>query len=177
MYGVGDLVVYGSIGVCRVEAVGAPCLEAADPDKEYYTLAPLYKGGRIYAPVDTATFMRPVISTGEAEALMKRIPDIDESIYETRQIGLLKEHYQSLLRSHDCADLVHVIKSVYVKRQSLAKNGRSLGQVEAQYMKQAEDMLYDELAVALDIPRDEVKDYVEETVDNLERSEAKTVDV
>ena len=171
MYEVGDLIVYGSMGVCRVEAIGAPPGSAFDPDKSYYTLAPLYKGGHIYAPTDTSIFMRPVISRDRALSLIKRIPDIDESVYEneTRQVSLLREHYQSLLRSHDCVDLVHLIKSVYVKRQSLAKNGKSLGQVEAQFMRQAEDALYEELAVALDIPRGDVKAYVEEAVERIKR--------
>ncbi len=165
MYEVGQLVVYGSIGVCRVEAVGVPAVSGIDEVRDYYTLVPLYKGGRIYVPVDTDVFMRPVLSRAKAMTLIKDIPDIDESVYETRHMGLLNEHYQALLRSHDCVDLIHLIKSVYVKRRSLAENGKSLGQVETQYMKQAEEMLYDELAVALDVPRGDVKSYVEDAVE------------
>jgi CarD family transcriptional regulator len=172
MYSVGDRVVYGSIGVCEVEAIGTPALPAVDPTRSYYTLALLYKGGRVYAPIDTCTFMRPVISRDDAISLIGRIPSIDESVYETRHMGLLKEHYQALLLSHDCADLIHLIKSVYVKRRSLTESGKSLGQVEAQYMKRAEEMLYDELAVALDIPRAGVKDYVEDAVARIDRREA-----
>ena len=72
MYGVGDLVVYGSIGVCRVEAVGASPLPSTATARDYYTLTPLYKDGHIYAPVDTAMFMRPVISRTKAISLIKR---------------------------------------------------------------------------------------------------------
>lgn len=167
LYSVGDVIVYGSIGVCRVEAIGVPPVEAADAERTYYTLVPLYKGGHIYAPVDTSTYMRPVLSRAEALSLIRDIPSVDESTFETSQLGLLREHYQALLGSHDCLDLVHVIKSVYVKRRSLVENGKSLGQVEAQYVRQAEEMLYDELAVALDVPREEVKTYVEEAVDRI----------
>jgi CarD family transcriptional regulator len=167
MHSVGDLVVYGTVGVCKVEAIGVPPVSAIDATRSYYTLAPLYKDGHIYAPVDTCTFMRSVMSRDDALSLVGRIPTIDESIFETSQMGLLKEHYQALLHSHDCADLVHIIKSIYVKGQALAENRRSLGNVEAQYMKRAEEMLYDELAVALDIPRGDVKGYVEGAVEGL----------
>jgi CarD family transcriptional regulator len=176
MYSVGDLVVYGSVGVCKVEAIGVPALSAIDETRSYYTLTPLYKDGRIYAPTDTCTFVRPVISRDAAISLIKRMPFIDASIYETKHIGLLKEHYQGLLHSHDCADLVHLIKSVYVKRQSLAENKKSLGQVEAQYMKRAEEMLYDELAVALDLPRGEVKGYIEAAVERIVRRASTAVE-
>jgi CarD family transcriptional regulator len=165
MYSVGDLVVYGSVGICRVEAVGVPALPTVDASRSYYTLAPVYKDGRIYAPVDTGVFMRPVMSRDVALSLIRRIPTIDESVYETRQMGLLKEHYRTLLRSHDCADWVHVIKSIYVKQRALAESRKCLGNLEAQYMKQAEEMLYNELAVALDLPRGAVKGYIEDAVE------------
>ncbi len=176
MHSVGDLVVYGSVGVCKVEAIGVPALSGVDSTKDYYTLAPLYKDGRIYAPVDTCTFMRPVMSRDDALSLVRRIPTIDESIYESSQMGQLKEHYQALLLSHDCADLVHIIKSVYVKGRALAENRKSLGNVEAQYLKRAEEMLYDELAVALSMPRGDVKGYIEGAVEGILPRESTAVE-
>ncbi len=37
---------------------------------------------------------------------------------------------------------------------------RQFGQVDARFMKRAEDMLYGELSVALDIPKDQVQAYI-----------------
>ncbi len=166
------MVVYGRIGICRVEAVGAPALSGADESKDYYTLSLVHRDGRVYVPVDTRVSMRPVMSREAALTLIEQIPSIDESAFDARDMGALKQHYDSLLVSHDCADLVHVIKSVYVKRRALVGSGKSLGQVEAQYMRQAEEMLYDELSVALDIPRGEVQGYVEDAVSALADSSA-----
>ena len=39
MFQPGDFVVYGSSGVCRVIRVGALESRAADPSRQYYTLA------------------------------------------------------------------------------------------------------------------------------------------
>ena len=50
MYQVGDLVIYGSSGVCRVSAVGKPGVSYVDEGKDYYTLSPLYGTEVIYAP-------------------------------------------------------------------------------------------------------------------------------
>jgi len=161
------MIVYGRIGICRVEAVGAPALSGADESKDYYPLSLVHRDGRVYVPVDTRVSMRPVMSREAALALIERIPSIDESAFDARDMGALKQHYDSLLVSHDCADLVHVIKSVYVKRRALVGSGKSLGQVEAQYVRQAEEMLYDELSVALDVPRGEVQGYVEDAVNAL----------
>lgn len=164
MYHVGDLVVYGSVGICRIEAIGVPFPSAAGAGQSYYTLAQCYKSGRIYVPTGSQAAMRPILSREEAMQLIERIPEVDETIYEERQMSVFKEHYQKLLGSHDCVDLVHIIKSLYVKRQLLAKKGRNLGQLESRYMKQAEGIFYDELALSLDMAREEVQGYVEHAV-------------
>jgi len=40
MFQPGDLVVYGTTGVCRVESIDRPNLTGADRKKEYYQLNP-----------------------------------------------------------------------------------------------------------------------------------------
>ena len=44
MFQPGDLVVYGSSGVCRVIQVGTLEGKSADPSREYYTLQPMFAG-------------------------------------------------------------------------------------------------------------------------------------
>ena len=45
MFQPGDLVVYGSTGVCRVEEITHPNMTGADRNKAYYMLNPLYPAG------------------------------------------------------------------------------------------------------------------------------------
>ena len=52
MFSVGEYVIYGYEGVCKVEEVGHPALSGLDRKREYYRLTPYYRGGTIYAPVD-----------------------------------------------------------------------------------------------------------------------------
>ncbi len=160
MYQVGEMVIYGGEGVCRVEAVGRLQMQGVSRDKLYYTLAPLYRGGKIYAPVDTPVFMRPVISRGEAEELIRSIPTIQAAVCPSRNLRLLNEHYQALIRSHECVDMVQLIKAAYERRQERRSQGGKPGQVDERYMKRAEELLHGELAVALGIPRDEVSGYI-----------------
>lgn len=40
MFQVGDLIIYGGEGVCRVEAVGPSPVRGSNPGRLYYTLAP-----------------------------------------------------------------------------------------------------------------------------------------
>lgn len=160
MYCTGDLIIYSGEGVCRVESVGPLDMPGTNKAKLYYTLQPIYREGKIFIPVDTSVFMRPVITCEEAETLIRRIPEIEGEVYETCNLRMLNEHYQSLLQSHDCEDMLQLIKAVYTKQKESLAMGKKPGLVDERYMKRAEDILYGELAVALDIPKDSVLDYI-----------------
>lgn len=64
MFEVGDFIIYGSNGVCRVENVGSMDMKGVPSDKMYYTLVPVYSSKtKVFTPVDNAkVIMRPVIS-------------------------------------------------------------------------------------------------------------------
>ena len=160
MFDPGTLIIYSGEGVCRVECVGPLSMGGADPDKQYYTLQPLYREGKIFVPVDTRVFMRPVLTRKAAEDLVRRIPEIEFRICQERNLRLLTEHYQQLLQSHDCEDMLQLIKAVYAKRQENEAQGKKPGLVDERFLKRAEDILYGELAVALDLPKDGVCDYI-----------------
>ena len=53
MYEIGQLIVYGNEGVCRVEEIGTPKISGVDKHREYYTLAPIYREGKVFTPVDS----------------------------------------------------------------------------------------------------------------------------
>jgi len=166
MFQVGDFIIYGGEGACQVEAVGPLELEGFEGDKPYYTLAPLYRAGKIYTPVNTNVYMRPVLSRAEAEALVRQIPSIKAAPCAVRNPRVLGEFYQEMLRSHDCESMVLLIKTAYGKSQRRLARGAKPSQVDERYLKRAEDLLYGELAVALDIPREEVVSYIAQAVVN-----------
>lgn len=165
MYQVGQLIIYGTTGVCRVKDV-KPAPKSADAeDRLYYTLEPLYQTCLIYAPVDGKVFMRPVISRTEAEKLIDGIPDVEPQVCSIRDLRQLREHYEAAIRSHDCAELIALSMSIYKKKRLAAQQKRRLGQTDQRFMKQAEELLFGELAAALDIQPEQVPDYISARTD------------
>lgn len=160
MYQTGEFIVYGTSGVCRVEAVGKPPFDTEE-DKPYYTLVPVSGTETIYVPVDLSVFTRPVISRAQAEQLIQTIPTIEADGFTSHSMRMSSEHYQEVLQSHDCRELVQLIKAVYAKSR---RNGRRVSQVDQRYRKRAEDLLHGELAVALGIPIGEVQPYIANTI-------------
>ena len=170
MYQVGDLIVYGAEGVCKVVSIGPLAIRGAQRGLEYYTLSPLYREGTIFTPVDTTVYTRPIMTKEAADALIAQIPEIPEEVYENSNPRVLNEHYQAYLKSYDCVDLIRLIRAIYAKGRNAAEKGRHLGQVDERTIKRAEDMLHGELAAALEIPVDQVKDYIASRVEQLEQS-------
>lgn len=161
MFQPGELLVYGTTGVCRVEEITTPDITRADRGRRYYLLKPLYQDGVIYAPVDSDKVpIRPVISREEAEALIDLIPSIRAEACRAPTLQVLAQHYQSAVRSHDCKELLELMMSIYAKQRQAEAQKRRLGMVDERYMKQAERLLYGELSAALNIPYEDVQPYI-----------------
>ena len=154
MYQIGDLVVYGSMGVCRIDGFSQP--DSRDK-KQFYCLAPLYQSGVVYTPVEPGKIpLRPVMSREDAAALLARIPHIAAEVFKERTLQLLAQRYQTILQSGDSFQLLTLILSVREKRRQAELLNRRLGMVDERFCRQAERLLFGELAVALSIPMEEV---------------------
>lgn len=161
MYREGELVVYGSTGVCRVEGCETPELPGADRSRRYYRLQPLYRSDTIFIPVDSKAYLRPVISAAEADRIIDAMPMVPAEAYHSRSTIVLAEHYKSMLDSHDCRDLVAMVRSIYAKKQRAIEERRKFGSVDERFLRQGEEMLYGELAAALGIGMDAVPAYID----------------
>ena len=166
MFQTGDLIVYGGMGVCKIMNVSVPEFLRAGEEKEYYTLEPLNRQGTIFVPVDTTVFMRPVISREEAEELIDSIPTFRPKAYHSHVLQELNQHYADAISSHDISDLVKLLMSIQVKRKEREKQNMKMGAVDENYMRRAENLLYGELSIALDMPEEEVPGYIAKRVDS-----------
>ncbi len=164
MYNIGEMVIYGESGVCRItditerEGIG-------EMPAMYYKMQPCYQGYTIYAPVENGkVFMRPIISKEEAIELIDKIPTIKAEIHQGISLRELIECYESMVKTHSCDDLCQLAMSIHAKKQQCIKNKRKIGAVDEKYMKKAEDLLFGELAIVLDIPKNEVPKFIEKRI-------------
>jgi len=155
------LIVYGSMGVCRVEAVETRVLPKGAGEAQFYVLKPIYQTCSVSTPVDNdKIIMRPVISRDEAENLIDTIPNIHAEAYHNKVLRQLSEHYESIIKLYDCAKLIELILSTYDKRRLCVRQKKKFGAMDERYIKRAEDMLFGEFAVALGIDKNEVQSYI-----------------
>ncbi len=158
-FSIGDLIIYGETGVCRVlDIVERPFL---DGTVNCYKLEPVYSSCTIFTPVDNGNvFMRPIVTKDEADALVSSVKDITPVVYESATPRELTEKYDKIIKTHDCNLLMLFLVSIYNKRSTLIAQKKRLSAIDERYMKKAEDLLFGELAVALGIEKSGVSQFV-----------------
>ena len=162
MYQIGDKIIYGSNGVCVIEGIKMIEVPRTDELKPYYVIKPFFQECRISAPVDTGVYMRAVISAEEAHALLESIPHVEPKPYYNTALRQLQDYYEKKLAAHDCAVLVETLLSIYRKREEVLSQKRKFGAIDERYMKRAEDLLFGELSVVLDMTKADVRSVVNE---------------
>lgn len=160
MFAINEYVIYGSEGVCKVDAIGHPEISGLDKLKEYYTLLPVYRSGKIYTPTDSSIHMRRVVTKDQAQDLIDRIKDISHELDVPKDIKQANLFYRDLVRSYECKKLISLIKYVFIKQREFSLIKRNMPAVDLKFLKIAEDMLYSEFGFALGIEPKEVKDYI-----------------
>ena len=98
----------------------------------------------------------------EAEQLIEEIPAIDTlTIDNDKQRETM---YKECLKSCSSKELVRVIKTIYERRRTRMACGKKATAMDERYIKLAEDNLYSELSLLLDIPKNEMTAYISEKI-------------
>lgn len=152
----GNYVVCKNSGICKVEGITTLNFEGVDSNKPYYLLKPVFSNGStIYRPVDDDS-IRSALDKSQAEKLIEDIPSIDTIPIADEKT--LEKTYKELIHSCNPVKLVQLIKTIQLRKQRRLLKGFKVTALDSRYFKQAEDFLYGELAVALDITKNEVKE-------------------
>lgn len=137
-------------------------MEGVPRDRLYYVLAPVsQKGGKIFTPVDNEkTPMRRVLTREEATSLIDRIPEIEELWITSEK--LRENKYKECMRSGDCREWIRIIKTLYLRNQERSAQGKKVTATDEKYLHMAEECLYSELEIPLEIPKNQVEQYIVE---------------
>ena len=164
MFNIGDLLFYGTNGVCRVSEICSSPFDSSDP-RSFYKLAPIAENTSlvIYTPVDnTQVIMRSLISKEEAEAFLARIPEIEKVAVAVEKHR--KEAYRETIREGDPEGFVKIIKTVRARRELFRRTRRRVPDLDNDFEHTAKTCLYGELSTVLGICREEIHRIVTEGV-------------
>ena len=164
MFQIGDLLFYGTNGVCRVSEICSSPFDSTDT-RSFYKLTPISEHSTlvIFTPIDNdRVVMRPLISKDEAEALIARLKDIEKVAVAVEKYR--KDAYREAIREGAPEGFVQIIKTVRARREVFRKTRRRVPDLDNDFEFTAKNCLYGELCTVLGITREEIHRIVTESI-------------
>lgn len=160
MFQIGDQVVYGIHGVCRV----------ADTEKQivnkktvsYLVLEPVgQEGARYLVPMASAAAMsklRPMLNPQEMEELLQSAEVRQDNWI--KEENLRKQTYRELISSGNRAELMRMVHTLYVHKKNQTAAGKKVHLADDNFLRDAEKLLASEIAVVMGMQNDEARTYL-----------------
>lgn len=160
MFQLGDQVIYGIHGLCRILE-----LETRKIDKkliEYYVLEPIEQpGARFYVPTQNqaaVSKLQRVLTRQELDELLQTVGNnADAWINDENQRKL---RYRELINSGDRASLISMIRALLKHKQAQESAGKKFHLCDENFLRDAQKLLSSEFSRVLNISQDEVGDYI-----------------
>ena len=155
-YEIGDFVSKPVTGICKVEDILYLNLQDKKDNKWYYLMKPIEdEKEKIYVPVSNSdSRLRLCLTKEEAWNLIKRIPEIPTAWTDNEKMR--EQNYKDAVKANDPEALVAIIKMIYQRKQKRLAEGKKCTATDAKYFQMAENLLYMELGVALEKPKQEI---------------------
>ena len=158
MYGILQLVVYGSHGVCRILKTEERVVDRKRV--KYYVLEPLAQPGTQYLipsgnPAALAK-IRPLLDQDVLTALLNKRVDMENWIPDENR---RKQQYRTIISSGDADAQICMLRMLQQYQVQQGKIGKKIHICDDNFMRDVQKVLSGEIAVVLDIP---VKDAMQQ---------------
>ena len=160
MYEIGQQVLYGVHGVCRIIAVEA--MRFGKKRAKYYVLEPLDQpGARFYVPVENETAVGKLRPLMTKEALLELLHS--DEVRNTPWIAeenQRKLRFRELINSGDRAQLMGMIGALHRHKRAQTAAGRKFHQSDENFLNDAQKLLNAEFAQVFGLETREVNAFI-----------------
>lgn len=166
MYEIGQLVLYGIHGVCRIVAVEA--MRFGKAKARYYVLEPVEQpGAKFYIPVENeaaVSKLRPLMTREELLELLHadRVRNAPWIADENQR----KLRYRELITSGDRESLMGMIGALHRHRRAQLAAGRKFHQADENFLSDAQKLLNAEFAQVFGLEPKEVNGFILKELEN-----------
>ena len=158
MFKKGDYVINSNNGICKIE--DTIIMDMSNGKKEYYLLIPINEQtAKVYIPVDIASQrIRLTMNKEQALQFINSIKDIEETYIENEKER--EKTYKEAINSREPRRMVGIIKTLYLRKMERVGAGKKITTIDERYFKLAENYLHSELAFALQVDKEEIKQII-----------------
>lgn len=156
MYSIGEHVLYGLHGVCKIDAIEKK--RFGDELHDYYILKPVFdQGSTIFVSTKKEALvskMIPLLCRDDIYMLMDNL-SISESYWIDNE-SVRKEEYKTIIESNDRAKQLSIFKAILLHRQKLIALKRKMHSCDEIILKNVEKRLYEEFAFVLETTKEDI---------------------
>lgn len=160
MFQINDVVVYGAQGVCEIVSIDEKKVNGET--KKYLVLKPKDdRGATCFVPTwnEKATGkMRKVMTKEEVNAIIDSLPRQKPSWIANESER--KDTYKKILTSGNQAAIISMIQALYLHKKEREADGKRLHMTDERFMKDAEQLLYNEWQYVLNVDKTGLMDYI-----------------
>ena len=166
MFKVNDIVVYSSQGVCEI--TGIEERKIGGEIKKYFVLKPMNdRGATCYVPTwnEKAWIkIRKVMTKKDVDALIDSMPNKKPTWIANENER--KEEYKRILASGDQGAIISMLQALFYHKIERESEGKRLHMSDEHFMKDAEQLLYNEWQYVLNVDKAGLMAYVFERLES-----------
>ena len=167
MYSIGNVVIYTTYGICRIEDLITK--EFNGEKKQYYILKPLHDSkSSISIQADNPiaiSKLRNLLTKDEILDFIHTFPKIEP--YWIDNDNERKKEFSQILRNGTRQEVIALMKSVTEHSKGLKEKGRKLHASDEQCYKDAEKIINEEIAYVLDIDKKLVPEFITSEIESV----------
>ena len=160
MYQIGDWVVYGIHGICRI--IGTEKQLVNRKRMQYLVLEPMSQAeSRFYLPVENPTAMAKLkaVLTKSEWTQMLASDEVRRDIWIPEE-NMRKQRYRGLIGSGDRVGLMNMVATLYRYKDAQTAAGKKFHQSDENFLRDAEKLLASELALIMELSQQEAREYL-----------------
>lgn len=160
MFDVGEYIVYGQNGICRVEDITHPDISGYDDDRLYYVLVPeRSRESRLFCPTDnTKVVLRKIVTAQEALEAIGEAESMEP--LQVANDRMRDECYKNVMKSCDLKQWIQIVKTLLMRKKEREAMGKKITATDERYLNAAQEVLFTEVAIATGKEKEEVKQLV-----------------
>ncbi len=160
MFDIGDEVVYGTHGICKVSSVTA--MVTGKEKRDYFVLNPIFdKRAVFYVPKNNERLTAQIRCLHSVEEINKMIDSIaKDHLTWIDDDSKRKDFCSSVIKGGNTADILKLIEMLYARHKELCAAKKHFHVSDERFLRDAERLVNDEFAYVLKIEPEDVSDYI-----------------
>ncbi len=160
IYKIGDTVVYGAEGLCKIDDITEKTF--GKETFQYYVLKQIGKEDSVtFVPINnerSLSKMRHILTKDAFEEIISEMPNgATDWIVNDRE---RQKAFKDIILFGDTKDIIKLIRTLYAREKEQVEKGKKLHIADERIFKDAEKIINEEIAYVFDIPKENVIEFI-----------------